>query len=84
MNDSPWWSPNVHADRQLRLRQRNRIKLAIRSHFERQGFTEVECGALAVSPGNEAHLHAFATEIVTALLGGANLMAFPKRLTKVR
>ena len=65
MNDSPWWSPNVHADRQLRLRQRNRIKLAIRSHFERQGFTEVECGALAVSPGNEAHLHAFATEIVT-------------------
>ncbi len=26
------------------------------------GFTEVECGALQVSPGNEAHLHAFATD----------------------
>ena len=27
----------------------------------RQGFTEVECGALAASPGNETHLHAFET-----------------------
>jgi len=26
------------------------------------GFTEVECGALVASPGNEAHLHAFRTE----------------------
>jgi lysyl-tRNA synthetase class 2 len=29
-----------------------------------EGFTEVECGALQVSPGNEAHLHAFETEQV--------------------
>jgi elongation factor P--(R)-beta-lysine ligase len=43
---------------------RGRIKAAIRAHFEGQGFTEVECGALAVSPGNEAHLAAFATEAV--------------------
>ena len=41
---------------------RGRIKAAIRARLEAQGFTEVECGALAVSPGNEAHLHAFATE----------------------
>src|SRR6202008_1670842 len=27
-------------------------------------FTEVECGQVAVSPGNEAHLHAFATEAI--------------------
>lgn len=26
------------------------------------GFTEVECAALQASPGNEAHLHAFATD----------------------
>ena len=61
---SPWWSPHVHADRQPLLRRRNRIKAALRSHFEQAGFTEVECGALAVSPGNEAHLHAFATEAI--------------------
>jgi lysyl-tRNA synthetase class 2 len=65
MTNTPWWSPHVHADRAALLRQRNRIKHAIRSRFEREGFTEVECGALAVSPGNEAHLHAFATEIRT-------------------
>lgn len=44
---------------------RGRIKKAVRGHFEGLGFTEVECGALAVSPGNEAHLAAFATESVT-------------------
>jgi lysyl-tRNA synthetase class 2 len=37
----------------------------MRAHFESQGFTEVECGALAISPGNEAHLHAFKTEAVS-------------------
>jgi lysyl-tRNA synthetase class 2 len=62
---SPWWSPHVHADRQPLLRRRGRIKAALRAHFEAEGFTEVECGALAVSPGNEAHLHAFATEAIT-------------------
>ena len=58
---SPWWSRNRHSDRRLLLAERNRIKKAIRARFEGAGFTEVECGALAVSPGNEAHLHAFAT-----------------------
>jgi len=65
MTTSPWWSRHRHADRAPLLRQRNRIKAAIRVHFEGEGFTEVECGALALSPGNEAHLHAFATEMVT-------------------
>lgn len=36
----------------------------MRSWFEGQGFTEVETPALQVSPGNEAHLHAFATEAI--------------------
>ncbi len=43
---------------------RNRIKAAIRQHFEADGFTEVECAQLQVSPGNETHLHAFATEAI--------------------
>ena len=34
----------------------------MRGWFEGQGFTEIEAGVLQVSPGNEAHLHAFATE----------------------
>jgi len=38
----------------------------VRGWFEGRGFTEVETAALQVSPGNEAHLHAFATEAVTA------------------
>jgi len=45
---------------------RGRIRDAARSYFAERGFTEVECGALRTSPGNEAHLHAFATERVGA------------------
>jgi lysyl-tRNA synthetase class 2 len=58
----PWWSPEAHADRRPFLQARGRIRDAARSWFRDEGFTEVECGALQVSPGNEAHLHAFATE----------------------
>jgi lysyl-tRNA synthetase class 2 len=61
---SPWWAPHVHADRRPRLLQRGRIKADIRRHFETQGFVEVETAALQVSPGNEAHLSAFATEML--------------------
>ncbi|MBX9925702.1 MAG: EF-P lysine aminoacylase GenX [Hyphomicrobiaceae bacterium] len=59
---SPWWDRERHADRRPRLIDRNRIKSAVRSWFEAEGFTEVEPGCLQVSPGNEAHLHAFRTE----------------------
>src|ERR1700749_3654652 len=65
MSPSPWWSATRHADRRPLLLRRNAIKAALRAHFEAQGFTEVECGALAVSPGNEAHLHAFRTEAIS-------------------
>lgn len=41
---------------------RNRITAAVRSWFATRDFVEVETAALQVSPGNEAHLHAFATE----------------------
>jgi elongation factor P--(R)-beta-lysine ligase len=43
---------------------RGRIRAAIRSHFEAEGFIEVECGALQISPGNEAHLHALKTPVI--------------------
>lgn len=59
----PWWSPQTHADRRPLLIQRGAIKTSIRGHFQAQDFTEVECGALVVSPGNETHLHAFETSL---------------------
>src|SRR5262245_46125788 len=61
---SPWWSRGIHADRRPFLIARNQITRAARAYFEAQGFTEVECGAVQVSPGNEAHLHAFATDMI--------------------
>jgi lysyl-tRNA synthetase class 2 len=63
-NDTPWWSREAHADKRPFLAGRGRIKSAIRAWFEAQGFTEVDTGCLQVSPGNEAHLHAFRTEII--------------------
>jgi lysyl-tRNA synthetase class 2 len=59
---SPWWSRERHLARRPFLEARGRIRTAFRSWFEAGGFTEVECPALQVSPGNEAHLHAFATD----------------------
>ena len=37
---------------------------ALRAWFAVRDFVEVETAALAASPGNETHLHAFATELV--------------------
>lgn len=61
---SPWWSPERHADRRPFLIARNKITAAVRGWFADRGFEEVETAALQVSPGNEAHLHAFATEAI--------------------
>jgi lysyl-tRNA synthetase class 2 len=60
---SPWWAPDIHADRQPFLRARRAILAALRRHLEAQDFIEVETAILQVSPGNEAHLHGFATEL---------------------
>jgi lysyl-tRNA synthetase class 2 len=65
LKPSPWWDRRVHADRRALLEARGRIRQAIRRYFESAGFTEVECAALQISPGNEAHLHAFATDRIT-------------------
>ncbi|CAN5461023.1 EF-P lysine aminoacylase EpmA [soil metagenome] len=61
---SPWWHPDIHADRRPFLVARNRIIAAIRSWFADRDFIEADCGALQISPGNETHLHAFATEFI--------------------
>lgn len=65
MNPSPrWWNPGHHADRRPVLLTRNRIQAAIRAWLADEGFTEVDPAALALSPGNEAHLHGFRTEAI--------------------
>ncbi|MBL8789151.1 MAG: EF-P lysine aminoacylase GenX [Rhizobiales bacterium] len=61
---SPWYAPDRHQDRRPFLLARNRIFSTIREWFAARDFLEVDVPALAVSPGNEAHLHAFATEII--------------------
>jgi lysyl-tRNA synthetase class 2 len=61
---SPWWQPHVHADRRPFLLARQRIAAALRAFFAARDFIEVDAAALQVSPGNEAHLHAFATELI--------------------
>src|SRR5258707_2569189 len=60
---SPWWMPDIHADRQPFLRARRRVLAALRHYLETRDFGEVETAILQVSPGNEAHLHAFSTEL---------------------
>jgi elongation factor P--(R)-beta-lysine ligase len=60
---SLFWAPHVHADRRPFLLARGRIIVALRAWFAENGFIEVETGALQVSPGNETHLHAFATTL---------------------
>jgi lysyl-tRNA synthetase class 2 len=62
---SPWWMTHIHADRRPFLLARARIAAALRAFFAAREFVEIEAGVLQVSPGNEAHLHAFATELVT-------------------
>jgi elongation factor P--(R)-beta-lysine ligase len=62
--DPPFWLPGVHAGRRPFLIKRGRIAGALRTWFAGQGFIEVETAALQVSPGNETHLHGFATELI--------------------
>lgn len=62
--DIPWFSPARHADRRPFLLARNRIIAAIRGWFAQRDFLEADVAALAISPGNEAHLHGFATDLI--------------------
>jgi lysyl-tRNA synthetase class 2 len=60
---SPWWDRDRYADQRPFLLARGRILSALRDWFRKRGFLEVDTPALQVSPGNEVHLHAFATEL---------------------
>lgn len=61
---TPWWTPANHADRRPFLIGRNAIQTALRGFFGKRDFIEVDTATLQVSPGNETHLHAFATEVI--------------------
>lgn len=62
--DRPWWDRDRHADRRPVLMARNRIQQALRGWLPGEGFVEVDPAALALSPGNEAHLHGFETRAI--------------------
>jgi lysyl-tRNA synthetase class 2 len=66
MNEAgpPFWRQDIHADRRPALLARGRIKSALRRWFEARDFVEVEAAILQVSPGNETHLHGFATTLI--------------------
>src|SRR5579863_5937351 len=61
---SRFWARQAHADRRPVLIARSRIVAALRGWFAARDFVEVETSALQVSPGNETHLHAFASEAI--------------------
>ncbi|MEJ0011551.1 MAG: EF-P lysine aminoacylase EpmA [Bauldia sp.] len=71
MDGPRFWDRERHADRRPYLLFRNRTVAALRNVFEAEGFVEVDTAALQVSPGNETHLHAFATEMIGT--GGARV-----------
>ena len=73
---APWRGAETHARRRGLLAGRNALTRAVRAWFEAQDFTEVETAALQVSPGNEAHLHAFSNGLErdhAAVLAGLTL-----------
>lgn len=54
----------MHADRRPLLLARNRIEAAIRAYFAAEDFVLVDPPGLQYAPGNETHLHAFATTAI--------------------
>ena len=61
---SPWWTPASHADRRPILLARNRIEAALRGYLAGEDFVMVDPPGLQRSPGNETHLHAYATTAI--------------------
>lgn len=61
---SPWWHPERHSDRRPGLIARSRIDAAVRGWLAAEDFLVVDPPGLQRSPGNETHLHAFATEMI--------------------
>ncbi|HET8918098.1 MAG TPA: EF-P lysine aminoacylase EpmA [Xanthobacteraceae bacterium] len=63
-SSSPYWAREIHADRRPILLARGRIVASLRAWFAAHDFVEVETASLRFSPGNETHLHAFATSLI--------------------
>lgn len=61
---APWWDRARHADRRPLLLARNRIEALTRLYFAERDFLFVDPPGLQRSPGNETHLHAFATSAI--------------------
>lgn len=64
LTPSPSWQKASHADRRPFLMGRNAVQSALRAWFGARDFVEVDTATLQISPGNETHLHAFATEAI--------------------
>lgn len=64
IQQSPWWTPSVHADRRPILLARARIEAGIRTWLGDRDFLIVDPPGLQRSPGNETHLHAFGTTMI--------------------
>jgi lysyl-tRNA synthetase class 2 len=62
--DRPTWHPERLAARLPFLRRRALLTQATRAFFLARGYTEVETPYAVPTPGEEVHLHAFATKRV--------------------
>jgi lysyl-tRNA synthetase class 2 len=60
-----FWVPDAHAERRPFLVARGEIARVLRDLFAEREFVEVETATLQVSPGNETHIHAMQTELVS-------------------
>ena len=58
-----WWDRAAHADRRPLLVARNAIAAEVRRYFAESGFIEVDPAIIAISPGNETHIHGLRTEV---------------------
>ena len=59
-----WWLPHNFEQQRPYLEARSRLIKAVRTHFDGQGFYEVETPILQVSPVMDTHIHAFKTEVL--------------------
>ena len=57
------WHPDEYLRRKPHLDVRQRVLAAVRGYFAAEDFAEVETPILQISPGNEVHLQAFATDL---------------------
>ncbi len=59
-----WWEPAAHAEKRRFLTARAALAKAARGFFDVCGFIEADTAILQISPGNETHISAFATEMI--------------------